>query len=66
MPKMIVYEVFEVSAKDADEAKSKAQDATAHKKSVIVAAPSLAQLAHPAHLADVQLFFGRQEEEDGG
>lgn len=57
MPKMVVYELFEVEAKDPEAAKA-AVEKRSKRDSVIVAAENLNELAHPVHLAEAQDKFG--------
>ena len=59
----LVYELWEVDAKSAEDAKEKVEKAT-RKDSVVVAADSLGQLAHPVHLAEAQDKFGDVAAED--
>lgn len=65
MAKMVVYEVWQVEAADPDAAKAKVERQT-RKDSVIVAAESLEQLAHPVHLAEAQEKFGTVVTDDDG
>lgn len=58
MPKMVVYELFEVTAANPEEAVEKAQKDARSKKSVFQAAPSLRELMHPVHLLDAEASFG--------
>lgn len=68
MPKMVVYELFEVDAKSPEDAKEKVSKRS-KRDSVIVAAEYLDQLAHPVHLAEAQEMFASApvavEEDDG-
>lgn len=57
MPKMVVYELFAVTAKNAEEAIEKAKEGK-RRGSLLVAAESLDQLAHPVHLEEAQEKFG--------
>jgi hypothetical protein len=50
-----VYELSEVTAATPEEAKEKYE---AKKGSVVVAASSLRELAHPMHLQEAELAFG--------
>lgn len=55
---MVVYELFEVTAKSPEEAIEKAKAATGKRsKSMYVAAPALDQIMHPVHLLDAQEKF---------
>lgn len=58
MPKMVVYELFEVSAASPEAAVEKVKSESSRKKTVIVAAASLNELSHPVHLAEAQEKFG--------
>jgi hypothetical protein len=58
MPKMVVYELFEVTAASPEEAVEKAQKDARSKKSILQAAPSLRELTHPVHLLDAEAAFG--------
>lgn len=58
MPKMVVYEVFEVTAANPEEAVEKSTKDKRSKKSVLTAAPSLRELPHPVHLLDAEAAFG--------
>lgn len=62
MPKMVVYELFEVSAASPEAAVEKVKDESSRKKAVVVAAASLNELAHPVHLAEAQELFGISED----
>jgi hypothetical protein len=55
---MVVYELFEVTAASPEDAVEKVQEDSSHKKSVVVAAASLRELAHPVHLMDAETKFG--------
>jgi hypothetical protein len=57
---MVVYELFEVEAKSPEAAKEAVQKKS-KKNSVIVAASSLNELAHPVHLAEAQDKFGSDD-----
>lgn len=61
MPKMVVYELFQVTAPSPEAAKEKVKAASTRRKSIIVAAESLDQLAHPVHLAEAQESFGNED-----
>ncbi len=65
MPKHVVYELFEVTAGSPEEAKSKVEEETSRKRSVVVAASSLDGLYHPAHLTEAQQAFGSIGKKDG-
>ena len=58
MPKMLVYELYEVTADSPEDAKSAVEATSKHKKSVVVAAAALRDLAHPVHLAEAERAFG--------
>ena len=57
MPKMVVYELFSVTASSPEAAIDKAKEGK-RKGSILVAAKSLEELTHPIHLADAQSAFG--------
>lgn len=61
MPKMIVYELFTVNAASPEAAIAKVKEESSRRKSVVVAAESLDQLAHPVHLTDAQAAFGKDD-----
>lgn len=61
MPKMVVYELFEVAAKTPEEAVEKAKLAKRRTKSVYEAAPTLGQLTHPVHLLEAQEKFATND-----
>lgn len=58
MPKMVVYEVYEVTAADPQAAEKKAREGSSHKKSVIVGALNIREFPHPAHLQETIDAFG--------
>jgi hypothetical protein len=58
---MVVYELFTVTAASPEAAIAKVKEESSRRKSVVVAAESLDQLAHPVHLADAQAAFGKVE-----
>ena len=57
MPKMVVYELFEVAASSREEAIEKAKASKRRMKPVYEAAPTLGQLTHPVHLLEAQERF---------
>lgn len=59
---MVVYELWAVDAKSPEAAKAEIEKRT-RKDSIIVAAESLDQLAHPVHLAEAQDKFGSTDED---
>jgi hypothetical protein len=64
MPKMVVYEVWEVEAASPEAAKA-AVEKRSKKDSVVVAAAYLDQLPHPVHLQEAQdLFFSSPAPEE--
>jgi hypothetical protein len=56
MPKMVVYELFEVEAADPESAVALVKKRS-KRDSVVVAAEYLDQLAHPVHLQEAQEQF---------
>ena len=58
MPKMVVYELFEVTASSSEDAVEKVKKESTRRKNVVVAAPSLRELPHPVHLLDAEAKFG--------
>jgi hypothetical protein len=60
---MVVYELFEVSAASPDAAKATVEKRS-KRDSIVVAATSLNELAHPVHLQEAQDKFGVPVDDD--